>query len=189
VIRDVVPEDAAALAHVLITANEAAFRGRVPDQCLEFTEAESAANWQRMLVQLGLPAGDFMIVAQTSTALVVGYAWGGPRTQDTVYSGELRQLYVLPAYQRRGIGRRLVCHVAGRLAEQGLHSLRVEVLQVNPNRVFYERLGGTFVSQHPYDWDGVILPMYVYGWADSRSFLADQCDERVDVQTSLLLDL
>jgi GNAT superfamily N-acetyltransferase len=174
VLRDVVHADASTLAHVLITANEDAFRGRVPDQCLESSEAESAANWRHTLSE-ELPADDFMIVAQTLDGEVVGYTWGGPNTKDAPYMGELRQLSVLPAYQGHGIGRRLVCEVARRLGEQGIYSMMVEVLRVNPNRAFYERLGGVFVSEHPCDWDGIQLFMCVYGWEDTSTFLSDHC--------------
>jgi ribosomal protein S18 acetylase RimI-like enzyme len=166
VLRDVNVGDAAALAHILVTANEAAFRGRVPDQCLTFTEPESAANWQRLLIE-GVPPGDVLVVVELPKGSPVGYAWGGP-SDNPVYRGELRQIGVLPMAQGQGIGRRLVGHVANRLAAEGIHSLRVEVLHVNPNRRFYERLGACYLAEHDYDWDGVVLPMCVYGWADTR---------------------
>lgn len=169
VIRDVRIDDAEALAHILITANETAFRGRVPDRCLDFTEAESAANWRRMLVD-GLPPGDVFVVAETSGGAPIGHAWGGP-CDDPAYRGELRQIAVLPSEQRQGIGRLLVRHVASRLAAQGIGSLRVEVLRANPNRRFYERLGAQYFSERDYDWDGVVLPMCTYGWMDIRSLL------------------
>ncbi|MBZ0299097.1 MAG: GNAT family N-acetyltransferase [Anaerolineae bacterium] len=173
-IHPVTAEDADALAHVLVTAEEHAFRGLVPDQCLTFTEAESSANWQRFLTE-GVPPEDHFIVAENPQEGVVGYAWGGPNTKDAVYHAELRQIAVLTAYQGRGIGRLLVCHVARYLAKRQSHSLRVEVLQVNPNRQFYERLGATFVSEYPYNWDGVVLPMSVYGWADTHALWIDGC--------------
>jgi hypothetical protein len=62
-----------------------------------------------------------------------------------------------------------VVHVADRLAAQGISSLRVEVLRANPNRGFYERLGARYLDEHPYEQDGVVLPMCVYGWADTRA--------------------
>jgi ribosomal protein S18 acetylase RimI-like enzyme len=174
-LREVVASDADALAHVLIAANEHAFRGRVPDVCLKFSEAESSANWRRTLEE-GLPVGDFIVVAATAAGKVVGFAWGGANMKGTLYAGELRQLAVLPAYQRQGIGRQLVCYVVQRLVEtQLIYSMRVEVLHVNPNRAFYERLGGKFVSEHPYDWDGVSLTMDTYGWMDTSKLLADHC--------------
>lgn len=167
-LRDARVGDAEVLAHILITATDAAFRGRVPDRCLAFTEAESAANWRRTLVD-GLAVGDFLVVAERPGEAPVGYAWGGPRHDDPVYRGELRQIQVLPSEQGTGIGRLLVRHVAGRLADRGIHSLRVEVLRVNPHCGFYERLGARYLAEHVRDWDGVVLPECVYGWADTRS--------------------
>ena len=170
--RDVTPADAAGLADVLVHANESAFRGRVPDVCLEFSEAESSANWQRFFADGGLPSGDFMIVSQASSGRVVGYTWGGLFPPDTNYRGEVRQLAVHPDYHRQGIGRRLVQMVAARLARRDCHSLRVDVLEANPNRAFYERLGAVYVGESPYDWEGVTLTSYTYGWADTAALIA-----------------
>ena len=176
-IRDVVPLDALSLAHVLITANDHTFRGLVPDQCLEFSEAESAANWQKFFSQ-GLPADEFMLVAETLAQECVGYAWARPNTKDNDYHAELRQLMVLPDYQGQGIGRHLVRDAAQRLLTQGLQSLRVEVLCINPNRTFYERLGAQYQSEHAYNWDGVSLSMCVYGWHDIRTLLMSESNSR-----------
>ena len=164
--RDVVVGDADALAHILITSNEASFRGVVPDRVLKSTEAESALNWRRTLSR-GLPVHDVMILALTAGE-TVGYVWGGPHQRDALYRGELKQLMVLPSFWRRGIGRALVRQVVTHLAEDGIGSLRVEVLKLNPNRSFYKRLGGRLVSEHLHDWDGFVSPMYVYGWKDTR---------------------
>ncbi len=172
-LRDVLPSDAPALAHILCTANEYAFRGLVPDHCLEFMETESAVNWQLTLTD-GLFDGDFMLMAVTPNGDVVGYAWAGVNDKDTRFEAELRQLMVLPAYQRRGIGKQLVHHVAKRLQQQGYQSMRVEVLRINPNRAFYERLGAKHQSEFPYEWDGVPLTSCVYGWNALDSLLIDQ---------------
>jgi ribosomal protein S18 acetylase RimI-like enzyme len=152
----------------MIAAMRSAFRGIVPQQNLEWPD--SAANWKRGLTN-GLGAGIFLDVAQTQDGLVIGYAMGGPSTVDPAYQGELIHIHVLPDYQRQGIGGLLVRHVARRLAAGGIHSMCVKVMHANPNRTFYERLGGHYVSEHPYDWDGVILPECVYGWADTRTLI------------------
>lgn len=165
-IRDVTPNDAHALAHILITAEEHTFRGLVPDKCLEFTEAESAANWQKFF-QKGLPVEDVFVAAETPSKQIIAYAWGVPNQKDQVFGGELRQIHVLPTFHGRGIGRRLVVYVAQKLASRGIHSLRVDVLAVNPNRAFYTHLGATFVGEYPYDWDGVTLTSHIYGWEDT----------------------
>jgi ribosomal protein S18 acetylase RimI-like enzyme len=170
--RDVTPADAAGLASVLVSANESAFRGRVPDVCLEFSEAESTANWQRFFADGGLPGGDFIIIAQDNMGRVAGYTWGGPYLSDANYRGEVRQLAVHPDFQRQGLGRRLVQMVAARLSRRDCYSLRVDVLEVNPNRAFYERLGAVYVTQGPYEWEGVTLVSYTYGWVDTAALIA-----------------
>jgi GNAT superfamily N-acetyltransferase len=171
--REVRVCDAAALAHVLIVATETTFRGIVADQCLCFTEAQSAANWKRTLDK-GLPVGEFMDVIE-SEGEIVGYAWGAPCRDDSIYRGELKQINVLPSHWGRGIGRSLVHRVAARLADdQQIRSLRVEVLRCNPNRAFYERLGAQYVSERPHDWDGVVMPMCLYGWRTTHHLLTSR---------------
>lgn len=172
-LRDVQHTDAAALAQIVVTANENAFRGRVPDQCLEFSIEESTANWQRTFEQ-GLPEKHVMLMALDGQA-VVGYGWGGPNVKHAGFQAELIQIMLLPAYQGQGIGRRLLCAVASRLIEYGLTDMTVEVLRINPNRPFYERMGAVYQSDFPYDWDGVTLPMCIYAWADLPAFLAQYC--------------
>lgn len=172
-IRDLTPDDIDALAHILVTANDHAFRGLIPDKIVDFPEEESAANWREFLEGEGLPVDDFMLVAEVD-GQVVGYTWGGPNDKEAEYGGEIRQLNLLPAYQKRGIGRQLVCVLARRLADRNIHSLRVWTLCVNPNRAFYERLGGVFVREFSPELDGFILSGCIYGWTDTRP-LIDSC--------------
>src|SRR5438552_3360153 len=95
ILRDVIPSDAPSLAHIMCIANDHTFRGLVPDQCLEFSEAESTTNWQRFLAQ-GLLVDNLMLVAETPNKECVGYAWAGLNATDTVFQAELRQIMVLP---------------------------------------------------------------------------------------------
>jgi hypothetical protein len=62
-----------------------------------------------------------------------------------------------------------VAAVAGRLARAGIDSLLVRVLTVNPNRPFYKRLGGRYLREEPYDWNGVMFAMEVSGWPDTTT--------------------
>jgi GNAT superfamily N-acetyltransferase len=168
-IRAATLADAAALARVMIDAHVAAFRGRVPDRCLEWiTPEESTANWQRTLSAGGLRAEECLFAADDSAVGVLGFALGRVANDEPAYAGEVRVIAVTPAHQRCGIGKALMRSVAENFARHGIHSLLVRVLRANPNRAFYERLGGQFIREEPRDWNGVILPEIVYGWPDSR---------------------
>src|SRR5215216_6718769 len=145
-IRDAISDDAPALADTVIEPIITTFRGRVPDQCLSWlTKAESIASWQRWF-RTDRNDGQFLLVAELMEGFVVGCALGGPQPDDPQFHGELYLLGVLSAHQRHGIGRHLVGAVAARLLQQGIQSMRVGILSINPNRSFYERLGGQYVG-------------------------------------------
>jgi ribosomal protein S18 acetylase RimI-like enzyme len=165
-IRDARIEDAPALADTVIIPIVTAFRGIVPAQCLAWlTREESIANWREWFEDDN-QGGRFLLVAELESGLVIGCALGGPQTDDPRFAGELYLLGVLPEYQGRGVGRDLVQAVAARLLYQGIPSMRVLVISVNPHRRFYEALGGQYVGEVPYDWNGVELQEALYGWPD-----------------------
>src|SRR4051812_25861147 len=120
-IRDATHSDAPALAHVLVEATETTFRGRVPDQCLVWTEKQSAASWRRAL-RSGFSDDTFLVGAEDQAGQVVGYAMGGAQSDEPGYDGELKQISILSTHQRQSVGRQLVVYVAARLALMGLHS-------------------------------------------------------------------
>jgi GNAT superfamily N-acetyltransferase len=176
-IRNVTPADAEALGHILVTTNATTFRGIVPEQCLRFTEAESAANWRRSLAA-GLPASDYFLVACDERGTPIGYAWGGTCVDpNQPPAGELKQIMLLPTHQRRGLGRLLVHRIAQHLEMHGVDRMRVEVLRINPHRGFYERLGARYISERPYDWDGVTMSMCLYEWPDTRELTRETSEQ------------
>jgi len=166
-IRNVNPDDADALAHVLISAEQYTFRGLVPEQCLEFTEEESASNWKKSFSGDFPGEKDIFVVAETESKKVVGFAWGSPADSLPRYGSELKMVSVLPDYHRQGIGRKLIAHIAVELSKQGIESMWLKVVQVNPNRRFYDRLGGTHIKTGIYLWDDVPVIECIYAWNDT----------------------
>jgi len=173
-------EDSPALARIVIDATQDAFRGRVPDRCLDWlTPEESAANWARNFEPgQSLDQGAYLLVAEMEAGQVVGLAMAGRSRVTghgsdqyfaTRYRSELYTLQVDPHWQRRGIGCRLVSHVAGVLSGEGETHLLVGVLAENPNRLFYERLDAVRLGSQPYDWEGYATEEFFYGWDDLRS--------------------
>lgn len=61
---------------------------------------------------------------------------------------QLEKLFLLPAFQRRGLGTVLVKQVIERAAREGL-SVRLRVLRVNPAKSLYERLGFAVAYEEP----------------------------------------
>lgn len=105
----------------------------------------------------------------------------GRRSTDSIldqqiaqsYPRELVTLQVDPAWQRRGVGRKLVAAVAVALMKEGETNLLVQVLAENPNVAFYKALGARLVGSQPYDWEGYPATSLIFVWdalrADQRS--------------------
>lgn len=164
-IRDATVEDAGGIAKVHIETWRSAYAGILPSEYLDrLSWEEDARRLQEYLKNMGPEY--FLLVAETPGE-IVGFSSGGPeRSGDKVYRGEIYALYVLPAYQKQGIGRRLVGASARRLLQAGAGNLLVWVLSANPSRQFYERLGGQRVREREIEIGGVSLPEVGYGWSN-----------------------
>jgi len=164
-VREARLDDAEPMARVVVSANSI-FRGLLPEASLVSYE-ESATNWRRCLQEK--PLNEYLYVAEEGTGELVGLAMCGPQAEgDPLYRGEIYILCVLESRQRQGIGRLLVRRAAERLAEDGITSLLIRCMAVNPNRAFYERLGGAAVRERTIEECGATLTELAYGWTDTR---------------------
>ncbi len=167
-------EDCPALGRILVSATRDAFEGRVPQRCLNWlTPEESAVNWAKNFEPGGiLEQACHLFVAETAAGEVVGLALldGAPsQTAPDLDDGaesppELRVIQIAPAWQRQGVGRKLLAHIARVLRRQGASNLSVRVLIENPNHSFYERLGAVELGASPYLWEGYHTLEIIYFW-------------------------
>ena len=177
-IREAELGDAAAMARVSVDSYRAAHRDQIPEASLmEYTYEESERNWARAIRELSEAdeRQEYIYVAENEEGLIIGVAMGGPeRSHHPLYTGEIHFLYLLPAYQRRGIGRLLTISVVERLVEQEMDSLLIRVLKVNaPARRFYEALGGQLVPdvEEQIEERGAVLDLVAYGWREASELL------------------
>jgi GNAT superfamily N-acetyltransferase len=99
---------------------------------------------------------------------VVGFVSGGYERQgDYMYNGEIYALYVLKNHQRQGIGAELVSALATKLNHFGIYSMLVWVLEHNPYRRFYEKIGGIYLRKQRMPFSGEMLDTAAYGWIDT----------------------
>jgi ribosomal protein S18 acetylase RimI-like enzyme len=139
------------------------------------SEVRQSARWAQWFAR---PGKDFALVAQDRKAGLVGFASSGPvRTRSPVAgapggTGEVFTLYVLPDFQGRGVGRRLLGSAFQGLVDRHYASALIWVLAANPARFFYESLGGRRVAEQQERLWGTKLPEYAYHWPDLSAALA-----------------
>lgn len=171
-LRHAVIDDAAGIARVRAESWRHAYRGIVPDAYLDAIDVDEWAERQRRNMERQ-PQDLISLVAETE-GLIAGWAASGPnRDADYAYAGELYTIYLLPEYQRRGIGTALTIATARWLVSRGMHSMLLWVLEDNhPARRFYEALGGQLCGTSQTQIAGPRLPEVAYGWTDLSGLIA-----------------
>jgi GNAT superfamily N-acetyltransferase len=161
------PEDAPAIARVHVAVWQSAYRGLIEDLTIDAVSVEQReAMWTDILIAYADTHPVF--VAEDFGIGVCGFGNAGPLRGEAVpgYSGEFKTLYLLPAYQRRGIGRSLLGRLAAALIDRGHSSALAWVLASNPACGFYEAMGGTLCAQRISEDEGEELADLAYGWSD-----------------------
>jgi ribosomal protein S18 acetylase RimI-like enzyme len=186
-IRQAKFEDSAGIAHVQVDSYRTAYAGIFPQSYLEnFTYEEQTQDWRELLSaeSVDVPsAGPAVVlyVAETDAGEIVGYALGRPDPHELPpYESELVAVHVRRAYQRQGIGRRLIAAVAAHLKQEGYTSLMLWTLAQNPSRSLYERLNGQLLAEK--DWGGnedfgVIVQEVAYGWLNIDQLIKVEVDD------------
>ncbi len=138
-VRAAGPDDAQGIAAVHVATWRDAYAGLLPDEVLAGLEVgERAERWRSRLAEPG--EGVFALVFEANGHLQ-GFVSGGP-SRDEFPGGEVYAIYVDPACQGRGAGRRLLAAATRLLADAGFTDASLWVLAGNrPARGFYESQG------------------------------------------------
>lgn len=168
-IRPALPADAAGMADVHVATWRTTYPGLLPDRYLVALDPKAyAAHWRRALADPQRGRGCHVAVDEGGG--VLGFGWcGRQRSRVDGYQAEFYALYVVDHAQGQGIGRRLMGVMAEDLVGRGHRSALVWVLQRNPSRFFYERMGGLHCAEHPISFAGKAMTEIAYGWPDLMS--------------------
>jgi ribosomal protein S18 acetylase RimI-like enzyme len=163
-IRDARKEDVPALARLHVqTFNETHRAGRADGPSFEIRERQ----WHETFA--ANDGNSFCFVVENDNHELAGFAKGIPHHGEVPgFAGELNKIYVLRRFHRQGIGRLLLCHVARRFIERGVHSMLLFGDAANPSNRFYETFGAERLYSHSGEFHGG------YGWRNLHS-LVIQC--------------
>lgn len=172
-IRAATANDAQSIARVHVDSWRTAYRGIVPESILDnLSYVQRESMWRAFLEKP--KSNEFVYVAVEDDGQIVGFANGGPASDsEGGYSGELAGLYVLDSHRGRGIGSMLFSQAVTRLCDDGFASMMVWVLEQNPYRRFYEKMGGLVCSRKLRNIGEEAFPVAAYGWRDLRKVAND----------------
>ena len=169
------------LAHV--AAWRSAYAGILPDSYLaQLSAGREAAFYARGIAARGQGQAAFVAVAGEADApegsrmppggLVVGFVTGGRARRPDMADGEVETLYLLDDWSEQGLGRRLMRAMAAHLHALHCRNALVWVLEDNPSRWFYERLGARVVARGSVPVGGQEVGQQAMLWDRVESLLA-----------------
>ena len=169
------------LAHV--AAWRSSYAGILPDGYLaQLSAVREAASYQRGIAGRQHGHAAFVAVAGESDApegarvppggLVVGFVTGGRSRRPHIADGEVETLYLLDDWREQGLGRRLMRAMGAHLHALHCRSALVWVLENNPSRWFYERLGARIVARESIGVGGQPMMQQAMLWDPVESLLA-----------------
>ncbi|WP_062115208.1 GNAT family N-acetyltransferase [Aureimonas sp. AU40] len=177
-LRPATPEDAEAIAALHVASWRETYAGLLPEAMLAELSVESRAElWRRILAPAHAASGAAVWLAEENEkGLLAGFgACGAQRDAElrqTGFDSEIGALYVLRAFQGRGLGRRLMVALAGHLAGSGRSGAALLVLRDNaPARRFYEALGRRMVGERSESGPEGEIVEIAYGWADLQALV------------------
>ncbi|HEY7611113.1 MAG TPA: GNAT family N-acetyltransferase [Alphaproteobacteria bacterium] len=171
-IRAATARDAEAMARVFETTWDAAYRGILPAAAFEELPQECAAEYWRLAVEARAPDHSFAVAVDDGDD-AVGLATAGPERFGSDGWAELYALYVMPGYQRYGLGRRLLCASFQAMRKRGFRAGIAWVLARHDSRKFYERLGGLGEYERVSEEWGEKIAQAGYIWDDLDQLLRE----------------
>jgi ribosomal protein S18 acetylase RimI-like enzyme len=143
-IRTAYETDAEGIAAVHDAAWREAYLGVIPGKELEKMVARRGPRWWLSAIRRGS-----RLVVLDINETIAGYAsYGRNRVRSLPYAGEVYELYLAPAYQGLGFGKRLFEVALHDLTDHGYGSTIVWALADNDRAIaFYLRMGGKIVRK------------------------------------------
>lgn len=170
-VRIATPNDARDLAAMHVASWRETYTGILPDKMLSSLSIEArAAAWTKIMQEPATERATTIYLAEHGMA-IIGFGSCGPQRTENLcalgYAGEFRAIYLLQAFQGRGIGARLLKQMTAGLRGRGYSAAALWVLGKNQiARRFYEHHGGQVVAEREETREDTVLVELAYGWSN-----------------------
>ncbi|WP_066191880.1 MULTISPECIES: GNAT family N-acetyltransferase [Gracilibacillus] len=145
-IRKATINDAKTIAEVYVHSWKATYKDLINEQDVSNTTVEYHQVYWETILKLSRKQQPVSVIEVEGD--IVGFIAGGKeRTERFGFDGEISAIYLLPDYQGKGFGKKLLKAFAEEMQELNYNSLLIWVLTNNPTHHFYLRLGAEKIEQ------------------------------------------
>lgn len=169
IIRKANFKDAQAIAKVHVDTWRTTYEGIIPTEFLNKLDySERKNSWENNIMR----TENVVFVVENEEGQIIGFADTSRRENNLeLNSTDLTSLYLLEAYQGKGIGKLLMKTLFEHYKNQGYDKIYVDVLADNNTRYFYEYLDAEFFKNIKIKIGGKILDESTYVWKSVNDVL------------------
>ncbi|MGQ0543038.1 MAG: GNAT family N-acetyltransferase [Blastocatellia bacterium] len=161
-IRKATETDISDTAHVYVESVRKAFAGIEPEWYLNSLSPEKR---EQVMLERFSRENYRLFVAENDKNGIVGFIDCGKPVLDKVsHERQIFSFYVLPEFQRMGIGKRLFLECSSQVIDEGCNSLCLDTLEASPFRTFYEKMGGSVLGRGAHKIGEENFATIIYGW-------------------------
>jgi 3-deoxy-manno-octulosonate cytidylyltransferase (CMP-KDO synthetase) len=161
-IRPAEPADVPRIARVHVESWQRSFAGLAPS---DYLNSMSVGKRTRVFVERLTEPTYRLLVAENGSGEVVGFIdYGKPDFENFGYDARIYSFYLLPEFQRKGVGKRLFSKCLECLARDGFGSVCLDTLEMSPYRRFYEKEGGRIAGRDKHWLGEKEFATVIYGW-------------------------
>ena len=173
-IRQARVTDAKDIAIIGIKTWQTAYKGIFPENKLqEMDVQERTERWKNNIIGILKEENSEVLVVEEERGKVVGFAAGGIYPDTKPYDCSIGAIYVLNEFQGRGVGSMLVKGMLVFFESQQFKSMIIWVLEENPYKRFYAKLGGEPRERSQYEKWEIKKEIVGYVWDDIEDVQLD----------------
>ncbi len=138
-------EDMPAVAEIHVNTWKYSYKGIIDDSLLDKLSYENSAKNNAKLLEVK----NIYIFVACFNNQIVGFIVFSTQSRDAIFKeyAEIFGLYILPDYQRQGIGKLLFNKAVEIFKINRLRAFMLWALKDNKDKVFYQKMGGTIVKE------------------------------------------
>jgi len=161
-IRSATSDDVPPIAKVHVESWQESFKGIAPE---DYLKSMSVDRRQEVFAERLTNPTYNLLVAEEPDRGVVGFIdFGTPDFENYGFDARVYSFYLLPEFQRLGLGARLFENCRRAMSDAGYGSMCLDTLEMSPFRRFYEKHGGRVVARDSHKLGDAEYATVIYGW-------------------------
>jgi 3-deoxy-manno-octulosonate cytidylyltransferase (CMP-KDO synthetase) len=162
-IRRATIDDLPRVAAVHVESWQRSFSGIAPEEFLRSMDLEKRTKRLRERFDRQ-PYG--MFLAEHSNGQIAGFIDYGDPVLKVDHDVQVYSFYLLPQFQRLGLGERLFRHCVHDIRDGGFKRLCLDSLEASPYKRFYSKMGGSVIGHDKHKLGDEDFATVIYGWND-----------------------